>query len=272
MRHRIHLVLTFILSATGLRAQSAEPELPFAVGEELVYRVRIGRFGTVGEGVLRVSGPEVLRARETYLLSFDFRSRIGPFTVEDRTRSWIDPDRLAALRFSKREKHPLSSHDEEVEIFPDERRWESRRGGAGASPTDAPLDELSFLYFIRTLPLASDAVYTLDRHFDPARNPVVVQVLRRERLAVPAGEFATIVVEMRVKDPGRFGGEGVLRMHLTDDERRIPLRIETAMPIVGAMVLSLESPVLSGSRLQKFPPSPHRDFHPVPTDGISGPA
>src|SRR5690606_11983948 len=112
---------------------------------------------------------------------------------------------------------PLSKHDEEVELFPAERRWEAASGARGSSPTEAPLDELSFFYFIRTLPLAPGAVHELNRHFEPGRNPVVVKVLGREQVRTAAGSFATVLVEMRVKDPRRYGREGVIRLNLTDD-------------------------------------------------------
>jgi hypothetical protein len=50
-----------------------------------------------------------------------------------------------------------------------------------------------------------------------------------------------VLVEMRVKDPRRYRGEGVIRIHLSDDRCRLPLRIESRMPVVGTAVLSLES-------------------------------
>jgi len=46
---------------------------------------------------------------------------------------------------------------------------------------------------------------------------------------------------MRVKDPERYGGEGVIRLHLSDDVHRYPIRIESSVPVLGATVLTLES-------------------------------
>jgi hypothetical protein len=128
-----------------------------------------------------------------------------------------------------------------VELYPEQRRWEAEDGRRGESPTDAPLDELSFMYFIRTLPLTPDATYRLDRHFEQERNPASVRVGGRETVKTPAGEFRTIVVELRVRDPRRYRGEGLIRINLSDDERRLPVRIESAMPIIGNAVLTLES-------------------------------
>ena len=56
-----------------------------------------------------------------------------------------------------------------------------------------------------------------------------------------AGEFTAWVVEMRVQDPARYKGEGVIRIHLSDSACRLPLRIESRVPSMGKTVLSLES-------------------------------
>jgi hypothetical protein len=237
---------------TALPAQHAAPALasnagllesrPFHIGERLVYRVRVSRFGTVGRGTMEVEKSEEVRSRATYLLRFDFQTRVGLVTVRDHTRSWLDPLTMTALRFQKQERHPLANTNQSVEIYPAERRWEAANGEVGTSPSDAPLDELSFIYFIRTLPLRPGDEYQFDRHFEAGRNPVQIKVVRRDELAVPAGSFRTIVVEMRVNDQQRFrGSPGVVRLHLSDDRRRIPLQIESTLPVFGAMVLSLES-------------------------------
>ena len=51
-----------------------------------------------------VDGP-VLRARRLhYELHFDFTARVGPLSVSQRTVSWLDPERMAVMRFAKRER------------------------------------------------------------------------------------------------------------------------------------------------------------------------
>lgn len=217
------------------------PSRPFYVGERLEYGVRLGAVGMSGRGAMWVEGPEDVRGTETYVLHFGFRARVGPVKVADATQSWLDPRRMASLRFVKRERHPFSNSDLDVALYPEERRWVSADGTTGESITNAPLDELSFIYFLRTVPLAADSVYRFDRHFDAARNPTVVRVLRRETLKTSAGIFETVLIEMRVKDPERYQGEGVIRIHFTDDARRLPVRIESAIPRAGTAVLTLIS-------------------------------
>ena len=105
---------------------------------------------------------------------------------------------------------------------------------------NAPLDELSFIYFLRTLPLLDDSARTFVRHYDSDRNPVTVTVVGRDTLKTRAGEFPTIIVEMRVRDPRHYQGDGVIRINLSDDARRLPVRIESRMPVFGATVLTLK--------------------------------
>ncbi|HEY8468980.1 MAG TPA: DUF3108 domain-containing protein [Longimicrobiales bacterium] len=226
----------------GQAASAQEVSLPFRPGEELIFRSKLGRLSGSGKGVMRVE-VDTIRSVEAYLLSFDFETKVGPLRVEARSRSWLDPERMAALRFHKHERHPLASKSEDVELYPAERKWQSAEGREGCSTTDAPLDELSFLYYIRTLDLRDGAEYVIERHFDPARNPVHVQVLGRERATVPAGVFDVVVVEMRVRDRDHFDGDGSFRLYLTDDARRYPVRLETSASIAGTAVLELEAAI-----------------------------
>ena len=234
------VVLASAAAPAGLTSQVAE-RLPFAIGERLSYRVSVARLGNVGHGEMWIEGPVEVRGVSTYLLRFDFSAGKGLVKAVDRTSSWLDPERMSAQRYRKHEKHLLAHHDEHVEMFPADRRWAATSGENGVSPTDMPLDELSFMYFIRTLPLANKDAYRFDRHFDAARSPTSVTVIGRETVSTGAGTFRTILVEMRVKDPRRYKGEGSIRINLTDDSVRLPVRIESRMPVVGTAVMTLET-------------------------------
>ncbi len=221
-------------------AQLAD-DLPFFVGESITFQIRSSRAGSVGEARMYVEGPEVVNGTSTIRLSFDVDTRVGPVRAVNSTRSWFDPQRMTSLRFQKHERHPLSQHDEDVEMFPRERRWMNAAGERGTSPTDAPLDELSFIYFIRTLPLDRQTRFEFNRHFEAGRNPVRIRVVGRETVTTEAGTFETLIVEMRVRDSRRYRGEGVIRLNISDDDCRLPVRIQSAMPVLGTAVLTLAS-------------------------------
>ena len=220
-------------------AKTSASRLPFAAGERLSYDVRVQRLGNIGRTVMMIEGPSEIRGTEVHLLRFDFDAKIGFMRATDRTQSWVDLSRMATLRFSKHERHPLSRHDEQVEMYPERRSWEAKDGQSGRSLTDAPLDELSFMYFLRTLELVEGRELSFDRHFEAARNPTIVRVVERETVTTRAGEFRTVLVEMRVRDPRRYKGEGIIRINISDDRCRLPVRIRSSMPIVGQATMTL---------------------------------
>lgn len=241
------------LAAFGadLLAQSGT-SLPFTVGERLAYDGKVR--GISGRGTMWIDGPADVRGVPTYVLHFDFSARVGPLSVRQQTTSWLDPERMAAMRFEKRERHLLVRREESVELFPEERRWRARDGEVGESPTSAPLDELSFIYFVRTLPLGSDSTLRFARHFDPERSPTLIRILGREQVTTPAGSYGTVAVEMRVRDPEHYKGEGVIRFSLSDDRCRLPVRIESNVPDAGTVVLTLAdagNDTLCSSRLAR---------------------
>ena len=238
------LVLLLLGGSAGpALAQDGGPAAPFAAGEVLTYRGVSGRFGRFGRAIMRVDGPMDVRGVQALQLSFDFKGRVGIFKVEQRGRSWITQSDMASLRYEQRERSPLGSKNEEVDIFPDTGRWVGSDGKTGETVCEHPLDELSFIYYIRSLPLKDGEEYFLVHHFDAQRNPVTLRAIRREITTVPAGEFATVVVEMYVRDE-RVSS---MRFFLTDDEARIPVRIESSAPWVGSTRLLLES--VSGAKV-----------------------
>jgi hypothetical protein len=249
------IVLAGLLECAMLaRAGAQRTELPFDIGERLRYRVTLGRLGAVGDGEMSVDGPEAVRGTETLVLRSRISARVGFVRTTERAQSWIDPTRMTALRYLKRTHGALTRDDEQqVELFPEQRRWEDQRGHSGESPTSTPLDELSFIYYLRTLPLDADTTNAVVRHYDAARNPIAVRVVGRDTVRTSAGTFPTIIVEMRVKDPRRYGGEGVIRLRLSDDAFRYPVRIESSIPVLGATVLTLESVTPPPRRLARRP-------------------
>lgn len=245
------------LTVIGFCASSPPPlgpaALPFSVGEKLSYEVLLASGSKVGTATMWIEGPVDVRGTSTYVLRFDSRIRIAFLTAVSNSSSWFDPLRRSSLRFSKHERNPLARNDETVDLYPDQKEWKSAQGAVGQSLSSTPLDELSFMYFIRTLPMTPGATYRFDRHFDTARNPVTVNVIRREVIPTPIGELRVILVEMRVLDPRHYKGEGLIRIYLTDDHCRLPARMESTMPMVGTAILKISS---ENSRCRK-PESPN---------------
>ncbi len=242
------LALVFASVAHGQSAARVAPRastvawgaLPFAVGERLSYDAHAGP-GLNGRAEMWIEGPEDIRGTSTMVLRFTFAARVGFLHVDDNTTSWLDPIRMSAMRFVKEEHHLMARHNEDVTIEPLTRHWSAADGRSGTSPTNIPLDELSFMYAVRTFSLSTDSATVLDRHFDAERSPTTLRMIGRDTITTPAGTFATREVEMRVRDAHNYKGEGVIRFSLSDDACRRPLRIESRIPGAGTVVLTLSS-------------------------------
>lgn len=219
--------------------EAAAPRPPFPIGEALDYRVHVARGGNVGQGQMRVEGPFVDRGVVTWRLTFELEAGRGPIRANDRTVSWLDPERFASTKFEKTERHPLSRSEERIEMHREAGTYTDEAGKTHSLGSELPLDELSFIYFLRTLPLDRDSTYEFNRHFDAERNPTIVHVKGEEILDTPVGIFRTRVVEMHVKDPKRYKGRGVIRFNLDVADCHVPVRIQSSMPLLGATTLTL---------------------------------
>jgi hypothetical protein len=246
-RIALALILGAVIGAprAGLAMQAtvpvpAAPRPPFPIGEALEYSVHVARGGEVGKGQMRVEGPVMEQGVRTWRLVFDMDAGKGPVRAVDRTISWLDPARFAVLRFEKTERHPLSRSEEFITMDLAAGTWSQRgepRSHRLGSPL--PLDELSFIYFLRTIPLTRDTTFRFDRHFDAERNPTMVHVRGEELVETPVGIFRTRVVEMHVRDPKRYRGVGIIRFNLDIADCHVPVRIRSSMPILGATTLTL---------------------------------
>lgn len=99
-------------------------------------------------------------------------------------------------------------------------------------------DPLSSFYFLRTLGLeVGRSVYVAVFDNKKVWN-VEVRVLRKERIKVPAGEFETIVIKPLMKSEGIFFRKGDIYIWLTDDGKRIPVRMKTKIKI-GSITANL---------------------------------
>ena len=112
-----------------------------------------------------------------------------------------------------------------------EDEWRARDSETDVAFLEGALDDVSFLFFARLLPLEVGQRYEFDRYFKEDGNPVVIEVLRREEIRVPAGTFQTIVVRPIIQTGGAFGDGGEAELYLTDDDRRVIVRLKVGMAV-----------------------------------------
>ncbi len=224
----------------GAAAQAAAAPVPFQIGESLTYDVRFGAV-KVGTGRMRVLGQEAIRGRNAWHVRFSVTGGTLFYKVNDVNESWMDVQTLNSLRFVQDLDQGSRERERRYEIYPDRAVYRELVRGTEERPSVSnPLDDGSFLFFIRTVPLEVGQTYTFNRYFRPDRNPVVIRVLRRERVRVPAGTFDAIVVQPIIKTSGIFAEGGQAEIWLSDDERRMMLQMRSRLSF-GSLNLYLRN-------------------------------
>ncbi len=217
--------------------------VPFGPGERLTYNVKIGIINS-GSAHMEVLGIDSIREEPSYHLEMSLKGRLlfGAVQVNDHYQSWLGTRSVSSHRYISDVNQLTYSRYRNFEFRPEEMSWEETESGdMGRLATALPLDDISFLYFVRTLPLEIGQTYTLPRYFKKEGNPVVIKVEGKKVVEVPAGTFNTIVVRPIIKTRGLFSEGGEAELYLTDDDNKHLVYLRSKIPIVGSVTLHLES-------------------------------
>lgn len=97
-------------------------------------------------------------------------------------------------------------------------------------PSSDVLDILSGLYYLRNRPLRVGRTESLQIFDSNVFTTVPVDVLRREELELPgAGKTTTLLLHPRIATEGIFRRTGEILIWVTDDDRHVPVRVETSV-------------------------------------------
>lgn len=213
-------------------------KLPFGDKERLEYQVKYGFLG-VGSAVLEVLGLDSVRGAPTVHAAFTVKGGIRVYRVNDSYETWFDPSTFSTLRAVQNIDEGSYDRQRNFEFFPDRQTFSEN--GKPETPTVAdPLDEASFLFFLRSIPLEVGVTYEFARYFRPDRNPVRVIVERKERVKVPAGQFDAIVVRPVIKTSGIFGEGGHAEVWFSDDSTRTLVQLKSSLKF-GSLNLYLRN-------------------------------
>jgi len=232
------LAIATALATPRLDAQDRPAAIPFGVGERFEYEVKLGPF-KAGRGSMEVVGIDTVRGRDAWHTVFHVKGGLLGYKADNTMESWIDTTNLSSLRFVQDFEQTGSDRRRRYEIYPDRQVYQDGTKEEQPSVAD-PLDDGSFIYFIRTVPLEIGRTYSFDRYFRPDRNPVRIKVLRRETVKVPAGTFQTIVVQPMIKSKGIFSENSKAEIWFSEDAARIMVQLKADLP-VGSLNLYLKS-------------------------------
>jgi hypothetical protein len=251
-RRALGIIATLLIASAPAYAQeetaSAAPSgdttpaiasRPYGLGEKLVYDLAVGG-AKVGTGSMAIEDTVTIDGHETYHSVFRIKGGFLFIKVNDRLESWFEPATATSHRFYQRLNEANYHAERYFDFYPDRARMH-QRGVEERESVPEPLDDVSFFYFVRTVPLNIGETYTYTRYFRPDKNPVIVKVLRKERVTVDAGTFDTIVLQPIIKSGGLFAEGGEALIWVTDDSRRIMVQLKAKMPVLHSLDLYLKS-------------------------------
>lgn len=242
-------VLTLILTAAQTASFGGPPaSMPFKVGERFEYGAKLSLI-PVGNASIQVTAIDTVRGEPVFHFQYNMNASalFGAFKLNSTLESWTTINGFNSLRFRQDNKQNGRQYIRQFEIFPDSSRYRQVEPDPLASQPSVsePLDDASFLFFIRSTPLELGQTYRFNRYFRAERNPIVIKVLKREKMELPDGtKVNCLVLNPVVGERGLFARRNDARLWLTDDVRRIPVQIRSTFEW-GQVTLRLQRMVLS---------------------------
>jgi hypothetical protein len=189
-----------------------------------------------------VASIDTVRGKSAYHFRFTLDAKAVVYRINSTLESWTSTDGFHSLRFRRNNLENSKRYIRAWEIFPDSgyhRQVEPEPKPAAPTSAD-PLDDASFLFFVRTTPLEVGKTYSFERYFRPERNPIVIKVVKRESMKLPDGsEVDCLVLNPVIGEGGLFGARAHAQLWITDDARRIPVQIKSRYSF-GEITLKLE--------------------------------
>jgi len=219
--------------------------VPFPVGERLSFNAKYGIFN-VGNAAMEVMGIDTVHNVETVHIRFRISGGALWYHLDQTIESWVGRYDFRSRRFSSVQDERDKHREHRYEIFPDSGFYREVGRDTTFATVLEPLDDAAFLYWIRTLPLEVGKKYEYARYFRPDRNPVIIEVLGRERVGVAGKKWRAIVVRPKIpQGRGIFAEKSETRIWLSDDAQRLVLAIQSNFSF-GQVTLKLKDYVVPG--------------------------
>lgn len=210
----------------------------FTFGEHTKYRVHYG-FINAGYIDLKIKeNPVYIKGRPTYHIDGFGRSRSGfdwMFKVRDHFQSYLDTSALVPLQFIKSQKEG-GYEDSDFVIFNYKLKKYFSKKGVKEIPLDIQ-DVVSVAYYARTLPVKDVPIgtaYELNVYLDNEIFPLKFKIDGRETIKTDIGEINAVRVSPQAVDGRVFKDKDALKVWISDDENKLPLRIEAEI-LVGSV-------------------------------------
>jgi uncharacterized protein DUF3108 len=216
----------------------------FQPGESLTYTATWSDTAKLGTAVMEVKAERLSDGREVLRLSSTSHTEgaMGKlYPLGDVVQSVFDPETMQSLSFSVHETQGKKVRRRNMEFDHEHKTATVKKNDDPAKTFPIPdqvQDNLSSVYFLRTREDFTVGKPIKFETFDGEKSVLIeVQVLGREKVKTPAGEFDAIKVKAY---KGFLMSEGEIFIWLTDDVRKIPVIIKSTLKIGSIMFMLKE--------------------------------
>lgn len=243
-------LLASLLGSSVRTWAETRPLLPAVqAGERLIYELSWLNI-LAGTAVLEVAEGGNARAP----LKLRMRAQSSPkvtrfYPVDNRVESLVNPDTFLSERMTFHRREGKRKNDFDYTFHHDQGTVTAVKDGASETLPIPPhtFDAISCLYYVRSLPqFTPGSKESLNVHHDKKNYKLEVRVEGMETIKGSWGKAETIRLLVIMPFQGIFLNQGNIRVWLTNDGRRIPLRMK-ARVIIGSIVADLVSGLPGGA-------------------------
>ncbi|MEM1408921.1 MAG: DUF3108 domain-containing protein [Bacteroidota bacterium] len=250
MNRFIKYILLFFTITVFFGAGSEEPiYVPveynsFARGEKLEYKVNFGIF-TIGEAQMIIDDKFYrINSRECYKVDI-FGKTKGMVdwvaNVDDHWGAYVDSSALVPhisyrkIREGKYKKDEVVRFDHRVNLI--EAKVKNKKTGEFKEPKvyvapNGVRDMLAGYLYLRTIDfntMKKGDVFTMTGFFEDEFYELDIRYKGKEKVKTKAGKFMAIKLEPLMPENKLFDGEDSILAWISDDENKIPLKVQAKM-------------------------------------------
>lgn len=251
---RIHLTLFLVLSTSliiGFKQYEPTRVVPnksFGVGEKVEYRVHYGFINAAEAKVEIAKNVTVVNNKPCYRINASGRT-VGPFDliskVRDTWRSYVDTAAILPHKF-ERSIQENKYRKEETVIFNHSKDVAISTVKDDSKTYNVPNnihDIVSGYFFLRTInfdKISEGEVIEVPTFFDGDIYKLRVRYVGRDVIKTKFGKTKVLRLNPLIPDNKLFKGEGAMKLWISDDANKIPLKVEVELWI-GSLEMDIKS-------------------------------
>ncbi len=244
----VSLALLALFAFQQFEQNRVIPNKSFGTGEKVEYRVHYGFINAAEAKVEIAKSVTIVNNRPCYKINVTGRT-VGAFDlisrVRDTWRSYVDTTAILPHVFYqsiqenkyRKEETIVFNHDRDQAVS-------TVKEASKTYPVPNNIhDIISGYFFLRTLnfeKIAEGEVIEVPTFFDGEVYKLRVRYVGKDVIKTKFGKTRVLRLNPLIPDNKLFKGEGAMKLWVSDDSNRIPLKVQVEL-VIGSLEMDLKS-------------------------------